>query len=76
MKGLFLPQRVWESSLFRAVTLELPWPPDDLLASSNRLQLKTAATTNTGANTILAEAGRTKRIRNTAKTGLDHRSES
>ncbi|WP_445521219.1 hypothetical protein [Streptomyces sp. NEAU-174] len=72
----FLTQRLREWSLFRAVTLELPWPPDDLLASSNWLQLKTSATTNTEANKILAEGGRTKRIRNTAKTSLNHRSES
>ncbi|MGW1886872.1 hypothetical protein [Streptomyces sp. NPDC001970] len=72
----FLAQRLREWSLFRAVTLELPWQPDDLLASSNWLQLKTAAGTNTEAIEILAEAGRTKRIRNTARTGLNHRSES
>ncbi|MGX1676498.1 hypothetical protein [Streptomyces sp. NPDC055400] len=72
----FLTQRLREWSLFRAVTLGLPWPPGDLLASSNWLQLKTAATTHTEANKILAEAGRTKRIRNTAKTSLNHRSES
>ncbi|MER6443108.1 hypothetical protein ABT275_43455 [Streptomyces sp. NPDC001185] len=72
----FLAQRVREWSLFRAVTLKLPWQPDDLLASSNWLQLKTADGTNTEAVEILAEAGRTKRIRNTAKTGLTHRSSS
>jgi hypothetical protein len=62
----FLAQRLREWSLFRAVTLNLPWQPDDLLASSNWLQLKTAAGTNTEATEILAEAGRTKRVRNTA----------
>ncbi|ANH94335.1 hypothetical protein ACIGZH_24865 [Streptomyces sp. NPDC058319] len=72
----FLAQRLREWSLFRAVTLKLPWQPDDLLASSNWLQLKTAAGTNTEAIEILAEAGRTKRIRNTARTSLNHRSES
>ncbi|MFJ8010706.1 hypothetical protein [Streptomyces fagopyri] len=71
-----LAQRLWEWSLFRAVTLRLPWQPDDLLASSNWLQLKTAAGTNTEAIEILAEAGRTKRIRNAARTSLNHRSES
>ncbi|MER5942481.1 hypothetical protein ABT121_34870 [Streptomyces sp. NPDC001928] len=70
----FLAQRLREWSLFRAVALALPWQPDDLLASSNWLQLKTAAGTNTEALTILAEAGRTKRIRNTARQCLvDHR---
>ncbi|MEU1203305.1 hypothetical protein ABZ446_44910 [Streptomyces sp. NPDC005813] len=70
----FLAQRLREWSLFRAVALKLPWQPDDLLASSNWLQLKTAAGTNTEAIEILAEAGRTKRIRHTARTGLNHRS--
>ncbi|MGW1011933.1 hypothetical protein ACWD4X_18115 [Streptomyces termitum] len=68
----FLAQRLREWSLLRAVTLELPWRPDDLLASSNWLQLRTAAGTNTEAIEVLAESGRTKRIRNTASTGLDH----
>ncbi|MGV9251374.1 hypothetical protein [Streptomyces sp. NPDC003697] len=63
----FLAQRLREWSLCRAVTRKLPWQPDDLLASSNWLQLKTAAGTNTEAiGIILADAGRTKRIRNTA----------
>ncbi|MFB7597061.1 hypothetical protein [Streptomyces sp. NPDC056160] len=69
----FLVQRLREWSLLRAVTLKLPWQPDDLLASSNWLQLKTAAGTNTVAIEVLAEAGRTKRIRNAARAGLDHR---
>lgn len=72
----FLAQRLREWSLFRAITLKLPWQPDDLLASSNWLQLKTADGTNTEAIEILAEAGHTKRIRNTARTGLTHHSES
>ncbi|MER5599021.1 hypothetical protein [Streptomyces sp. NPDC002265] len=72
----FLVERLREWSLFRAVTLDLPWQPDDLLASSNWLQLRTAAGTNTEAVEILAEAGRTKRIRNTARTGLNHRGAS
>jgi hypothetical protein len=71
-----LSQRLREWSLFRAITLGLPWQPDDLLASSNWLQLKTAAGTNTEAAATLAEAGRTKRIRSTAKTRLGHRSRS
>ncbi|MFI6495610.1 hypothetical protein [Streptomyces sp. NPDC050564] len=70
----FLAQCLWEWSLFRAVTLRLPWQPDDLLASSNWLQLRAAAGMNTEAIEILAEAGRTKRIRHTARTSLNHRS--
>jgi len=72
----FLAQRLREWSLFRAVTLKLPWQPDHLLASSNWLQLKTAAGTNAEAIEVLAESGRTKRIRNTARTGLHHPSKS
>jgi hypothetical protein len=72
----FLARRLREWSLFRAITLKLPWQPDDLLASSNWLQLKAAAATNLKAIEILAEAGRTKRIRNTARTGLHHQGES
>ncbi|WP_163013996.1 MULTISPECIES: hypothetical protein [unclassified Streptomyces] len=68
----FLVRRPREWSLFRAVTLGLPWRPDDLLASSDWLQLKTAAGTNTEAVEILAERGRTKRIRNTARVALAH----
>lgn len=71
----FLTQRLREWSLFRAVTLNLPWRPDDLLATSNWLQLKTAAGTNTEAVELLAAAGRTKRIRNAARNGLNHHSE-
>lgn len=72
----FLAQRLREWLIFRAVTLKLPWERDDLLASPNWLQLKTAAGTNTRAIEILAEAGRTNRIRNTARTGLTNRSTS
>nr|WSW48071.1 hypothetical protein OG296_36110 [Streptomyces sp. NBC_01001] len=63
----FLARRLREWSLFRAVALKLPWHPDDLLASSNWLQLKTAAEGSTEAVQVLTESGRTKRSRNTAK---------
>ncbi|ULR54228.1 hypothetical protein [Streptomyces deccanensis] len=72
----FLAQRLREWALFRAIKLKLPWHPDDLLESSNWLQLKTAAEANTEAIEILAEAGRTKRIRNTARTSLTQRSKN
>ncbi|MGQ4486029.1 hypothetical protein ACN6LM_002384 [Streptomyces sp. SAS_281] len=72
----FLAQRLREWSIFRAVTLKLPWQLDDLLASSNWLQLKTASGMNAEAIEVLADAGRTKRIRTTARTGLTHRSKS
>ncbi|RPK71395.1 hypothetical protein EES45_34710 [Streptomyces sp. ADI97-07] len=72
----FLAQRLQEWSLFRAVMLKLPWRPDDLLGASNWLQLKSAAGANTDAIKVLADVGRTKRIRNTARAHLNLLSES
>ncbi|MFE2537362.1 hypothetical protein [Streptomyces sp. NPDC059371] len=72
----FLIRRLEEWSLLRAIRLGLPWLPDDLLVASNWLQLKTAATSGTavGSGTaafeVLAEGGRTRRIRNTAAGSL------
>ncbi len=66
----FLTRRLREWSLLRAVTLRLPWHKDELLAASDWLQLKTAAGPNPEALPVLAERGRTKRIRDTARTGL------
>ncbi|MER5948175.1 hypothetical protein ABT127_19180 [Streptomyces sp. NPDC001904] len=66
----FLTRRLGEWSLLRAITLKLPWQPDDLLTSSNWLQLKTAGGANAEAVKLLAEGGRTKRIRNAARIGL------
>ncbi|MFH9710017.1 hypothetical protein ACH4MW_14980 [Streptomyces luteogriseus] len=71
----FLVRRLQEWSLFRAVALRLPWQRDDLLAASDRLQLKAAGGTNPEALRALAEDGRTKRIRNTAREGLRGRAE-
>jgi hypothetical protein len=72
----FLTQRLQEWSLLRAITLELPWERDDLLASSNWLQLRTAAGTNAEAIAVLTELGRTRRIRTTARAGLTRRTSS
>ncbi|MFD5476652.1 hypothetical protein [Streptomyces hawaiiensis] len=66
----FLIRRLREWSLFRAITLRLPWRRGELLASSDWLQLKAAAGSDTEALGVLADSGRTKRIRNTARTGL------
>ncbi|WP_369268849.1 hypothetical protein AB5J55_01380 [Streptomyces sp. R11] len=71
----FLTRRLWEWSLLRAIGLEQPWHPGDLLASSDWLQLKAAAAPSGKAMEILAANGRTKRIRNTARTALRQRSE-
>ncbi|CAL9636610.1 hypothetical protein [Streptomyces sp. enrichment culture] len=71
----FLTRRLCEWSLFRAVVLRLPWQQDDLSAASDWLQLKIAA--DPGASTealeLLADRGRTKRIRATAGAGLKQR---
>lgn len=66
----FLVRRLQEWSLFRAITRELPWQHGELLASSDWLQLKAAAASNTEAGQIFADSGRTKRIRTTARTSL------
>ncbi|MEU3887903.1 hypothetical protein [Streptomyces sp. NPDC029041] len=66
----FLVRRLREWALFRAVALGLPWEQDDLLASSDWLQLRTAAGSSPGALAVLTERGRTKRIRGTARAGL------
>jgi hypothetical protein len=72
----FLTQRLREWSLFRAVTLGQPWHPDVLLESSNWLQLKTAESSDATALEVLADGGRTKRIRNTARTGIQQHGSS
>jgi hypothetical protein len=67
----FLLQRLHEWSLFRAVTLGQPWSPGAVAGASNWLQLKIAESPGTGeATVILVQAGRTKRIRNTARAAL------
>lgn len=72
----FLIQRLREWSLVRAVTLEQPWQTDELLESSNWLQLKMSEESNGTALEILADGGRTKRIRHQARTRLRQRSRS
>ncbi|MFE7896093.1 hypothetical protein ACFU3E_00850 [Streptomyces sp. NPDC057424] len=64
-----LTRRLREWALFRAVTLRLPWRREDLIASSDWLQLKAAAGPSPEGRRVLAEHGRTKRIRHTARTG-------
>ena len=73
----FLAQRLHEWTLFRAVTLRQSWSPDALTGASNWLQLKIAAGPGTTeAAVILAEAGRTKRIRNTARAAVARKNRS
>ncbi|MET8406319.1 hypothetical protein [Streptomyces sp900116325] len=57
-----------------AISLGRPWNPAALLESSDWLQRKTAATASTEALRLLAQGGRTKRIRNTARTTLEQQS--
>lgn len=67
----FLTRRLQEWSLVRAITLRQPWSPQALLGSSDWLQLKAATTSNTDAIEILAEHGRTKRIRSIARADIE-----
>ncbi|MEV4601811.1 hypothetical protein AB0K15_30960 [Amycolatopsis sp. NPDC049253] len=71
----YLTRRLHEWSLFRAITLNLSWRTDDLVAASDWLQLKAAVESSTSALEILAEDGRTKRIRNTATVSLKRQSQ-
>ena len=69
----FLADRLREWTLLRAVHLNHPWDPETLIReSSNWLQLKLAEAPATPAPalTLLADQGRTKRIRHLARTGL------
>ncbi|MFB8243391.1 hypothetical protein ACFC58_43355 [Kitasatospora purpeofusca] len=67
----FSTRRLNEWTLLRAMTLSEPWDAENLLAASNWLQLHTAE--QSSAMTVLdvlAESGRTRRIRNIAKSRL------
>ncbi|MFE6623226.1 hypothetical protein [Streptomyces sp. NPDC057740] len=74
----FLAGRLREWALFRAVLLNHPWDPDALTGSSSdwlQLKLAEAPDTPTPALTLLADEGRTKRIRHLARAGLRLRRE-
>lgn len=63
----FSTRRLHEWTLLRAMTLGEPWDAQDLLAASNWLQLRTAEKCSAmPAVDILAEGGRTRRIRTIA----------
>lgn len=69
----FLADRLREWTLLRDVCLNHPWDPEALTrSSSNWLQLKLAESPATPAPalTLLADQGRTKRIRHLARTSL------
>lgn len=69
----FLADRLREWTLLRDVCLNHPWDPEALTrSSSDWLQLKLAESPATPAPalTLLADQGRTKRIRHLARTSL------
>ncbi|GAA5074663.1 hypothetical protein [Streptomyces similanensis] len=72
----FLTRRLEEWTLLRVIVLKRPWSPDALLASSDWLQRKVAAASRADADAVglLAERGRTRRVRHLARTtGRDQR---
>ncbi|MFJ9523446.1 hypothetical protein ACIRPK_35065 [Kitasatospora sp. NPDC101801] len=67
----FSARHLREWTLLRAMTLDEPWDAETLLAASNWLQLRTAEKSLAMiALSALAEGGRTRRIRNIAKSRL------
>ncbi|MFD9005005.1 hypothetical protein ACFV0T_29305 [Streptomyces sp. NPDC059582] len=67
----FSTRRLNEWTLLRAMTLSEPWDAENLLAASNWLQVHTAEKSSAMAVLeVLAESGRTRRIRNIAKSRL------
>ncbi|MEU8135540.1 hypothetical protein [Streptodolium elevatio] len=67
----FCTRRLNEWTLLRAMTLDEPWDVESLLTASNWLQLHTAERSlATSPLQILAENGRTRRIRNIAQSRL------
>jgi hypothetical protein len=68
----FAAKRLREWSLFRSITLARAWSPAELVAASDWLQRKvTEGTTSSQALALLAEAGRTRRVRNTATSKVN-----
>ncbi|MER5227581.1 hypothetical protein [Streptomyces flaveus] len=71
----FLTRRLQEWSLLRAITLGDPWAPEELTTTSDWCQ-RTVTTgqvaTSPEALTLLAEQGRTRRVRNAATRRLQH----
>lgn len=63
----FLVRRLGEWALFRAIELNAPWAAEGLLAATDWLQRKVSeCSTAPEALAVLAENGRTKRVRNAA----------
>jgi hypothetical protein len=69
----FLTQRLQEWSLLRAITRTEPWSPAALLTASDYLQrLVTTHTNCPEALSLLAESGKTRRIRTTAQAKMEN----
>ncbi|WP_329297624.1 hypothetical protein OG410_02860 [Streptomyces sp. NBC_00659] len=67
----FSTRRLNEWTLLRAMTLNEPWDAENLLTASNWLQLRTAEKfSDVTVLEVLAESGRTRRIRNIAESRL------
>ncbi|GAA2748761.1 hypothetical protein [Kitasatospora cinereorecta] len=67
----FSARRLNEWTLLRATTLDEPWDAESLLAASHWLQLHAAEKSSVMAVLeVLVESGRTRRIRNIAKSRL------
>ena len=71
----FLAKRLDEWALFRAVTLDLPWTPEELITASDWLQcwISQGLRSSAEAHTVLADSGRTRRVRNAAKSKIKNR---
>ncbi|MFC7219259.1 hypothetical protein ACFQLX_13935 [Streptomyces polyrhachis] len=71
----FLARRLREWTLLRAIALDEPWTAEELTTASDWFQ-RTASTahvvTSTQALGLLAERGRTRRVRNAANRRLRH----
>jgi hypothetical protein len=60
----FAAQRLREWTLFTAITLAQPWRAEEVIAASDWLQRKVAESgISPAASAVLAEAGRTRRVR-------------
>ncbi|MGW1761045.1 hypothetical protein [Streptomyces mirabilis] len=72
----FLTRRLCEWTLLRTITLGEPWAAEDLTSASDWFQRMATATqvvASPEALRLLAEHGRTRRVRNAASRQLQHR---
>jgi hypothetical protein len=72
----FLTRRLHEWTLLRSITLGKPWAAEEVTTASDWFQRKAAETVATpAALTLLASAGRTRRVRATASRRLHQRNQ-